>query len=98
VTQKHVARHAGKLRKLLVATSDLCAATETMTFDVQLNGVSVFSTTPQLANVSSPVGVYDVMGLVAAAVNISVGDVISVVRTLANGSTLTSTAVVVEWG
>ncbi len=97
---KHVARHAGKLRKLLIGTANLAAASETMSFDVAVNGTTIFiGDLPLLENVTSPVGLYDVTGLtLAAGVFIGVGDVITITRVLASGSTLTATEVTLEWG
>jgi hypothetical protein len=97
-TQKQVARHSGKLRKILIGTANLAAGGESMVFDVQVNGVTVFTGTPTLVNVSSAVGLYDVSALIVAGTVINAGDVISVVRTLAGGSTLTGTDVSMEWG
>lgn len=97
-TKKHVALHPGKVRKLLIATADLAAENEDMVIDVEVNGVSILSATPQIVHDDTPVGVFDVTGLVLAGTVIAVGDVIEVIRTLTSGSTLTSTAVVLEWG
>lgn len=96
-----VADHPGKIRKVLISSVALAAATETMTFDLKLNGSSVFSSLPIFEHTTSPIGVYDVTDLVTAAAlaaGVASGDVWTVDRTLANGSTLTTTEVMVDWG
>lgn len=97
-TTTHVAGHPGKVRKLRLEVPVAPTTTETMTFDVQKNGVSILSATPQMTSAATTVGVYDVMGLVLAGTSFQVGDVITIIRTLANGAAITMTGVVLEWG
>lgn len=98
-TTQHVAKHPGSVQRLLITTANLAASTETMTFDIQKNGTTILSATPVIAHTTTPVGVHDVTFLLAAApTQINQGDIISIIRTLANGSTLTLTEVQVEWG
>lgn len=101
-----VSDHPGKIRKVLISSALPAAATETMTFDVLKNAVSIFAATIVFqgssgAGGASPAGVYDVTDLVTAAVlaaGVAAGDVWTVTRVLANQSTLTTTQVSIDWG
>jgi len=102
-TTKRVAEHDGKIRKALIAVTALPAAGEDMVFDVQVNGVSILSATPQLTNAATTTtGLYDFLSLVvAASSSIKVGDIVSVVRTYTAGGGPTpigANEVILEWG
>lgn len=101
LTEKHVARHDGPLRRIEIAIGAAPAAAESMSLDVQINGVSVFASLPILDNTGpSPAGVYDVTAL-ANKVAIKIGDVVSVILDYTAGGGPTPIAVVdvwVEWG
>jgi hypothetical protein len=98
-TVKHIARHSGRLQRITIGTSTATAAGESMTYDVQVNGTSVFSSTPQVA-AATAAGLYDVTALTNAGTQVPVGAVISVIRTYVagGGPTLVENDIVVEWG
>lgn len=97
-TNKYTARHEGRLTRIEIDTVALAASGETMIFDVQKNGTTVLTATPEIVHTTTPVGLYDVSSLIVAGTFVSVGDIISIIRTAAGQSTLAETGVSVEWG
>lgn len=97
------ADHPGTIMSVLITTpvAATLAGPETMSIDVLKNGVSIFSSLPVIANASG-IGVFDAKFLLtpaAAAVGfVHVGDVFTISRVLANGTTLTFTDVSIDWG
>lgn len=105
-----VADHPGTINRVLItnAVAPAGTGTEAMTFDVQKNGVTIFSGAgglPKLdAAAASPAGLFDVTYLVPAAVlavPVAVGDVFTMIRTYAaggGGPAMTYTDISLDWG
>ena len=98
-TSKYVSRTEGKVLRVLIGLATAAAAGETMVYDIQVNGTSIFTSTPQ-AGASLAAGLYDATGLVAAHQTVKVGDVISFVRTYTpgGGATMTENDISLEVG
>lgn len=95
----------GKIRKVLISVVAAAggASTDTMSFDVLKNAVSILSSLPLIDMALTPPGVYDVTDLVTAAAlaaGVLAGDVFTVTRdyTVGAGGTMTVTEVMVDVG
>lgn len=105
-----IADHGGLIKKAFItnAVAPAGAGTEIMTFDIQKNGVTIFSGPGGLPTLdaahASPAGLFDVTSLIPAAVlaiPIVVGDVITMVRTysaIGVGPAMTFTDISLDWG